>query len=322
MVKNDVPYIVEWIEFLRLQGVDRFIIYNDGSADRLPLLNQFYAQRDPDAHVYVVNGPNVTLWERLNNVIKDCFRDYGNSTEWMMIADSDEFIHAPYYGTIRNLIHHLPELEKKAQHPVSCFTAPCSTFSSSGRQHRFQYRLEQAADGAVSYVNDCGLQLMLNNVLRGPDPRRVPSEQALKDELTARIDTCKDQGDSTGCGQTPGKSIFRPDRVLIPDVHAPRQMKEGFNPGLHNFLTPGQGALDGAYILHCNHFYKRSYEDAYLKAAQWGRWQHLETFNKTDGPYWSAVRDDWAQRTWHHQLSLRMRRLATLGAGCPDGLAL
>jgi hypothetical protein len=45
MVKNDAPYIVEWIEFLRLQGVDRFILYDDGSADQLNLLNQLCSER-------------------------------------------------------------------------------------------------------------------------------------------------------------------------------------------------------------------------------------------------------------------------------------
>ncbi len=93
----------------------------------------------------------------------------------------------------------------------------------------------------------------------------------LRDKLMASIDACKVDGDSTGCGQTPGKSIFRPDRVLIPDVHAPRKLKEGFHQSMHNFLTPTQGALEGSRILLCNHFYKRSYDDAYLKAAQWGR---------------------------------------------------
>jgi hypothetical protein len=329
MVKNDTPYIVEWIEFMRLQGVDRFIIYDDGSADHVTLLDQFYAQKDPDAHVYVLKGPNVTLWERLNNVVKDCFRDYSNSTEWMMIADSDEFIHAPYYGTIKNLIQHIPELEKQAQHPISYLTAPCSTFSSSGRQHRFQYRLEQDAHGKVSYLNDCGLQLVIDSVHRGPDPRRNPAEQDLKDTLAARIEACGAAAAGAagaaagGCGQTPGKSIFRADRVLVPDVHAPRQAREGFHRTLHNLLTPRQGALDGASALLCNHFSQRSREDARLAAAQWpgGGWS-LEAFNRTDGPFWGAVEDDGVRRAWHHALSRRMRELATLGAGCPNGLAL
>ena len=91
---------------------------------------------------------------------------------------------------------------------------------------------------------------------------------------------------------------------------------------MHNWLNQRHGAPEGSYMLLCNHFDKRSYEDAYLKAAQWGRWQHLETFNKTDRPYWSAVEDDWVLRTWHHALSTRMRALATLGSGCPGGLAL
>lgn len=42
---NSLPYVFEWIEFHRLQGVDRFVIYDDESDDDTLLLDEFYAKR-------------------------------------------------------------------------------------------------------------------------------------------------------------------------------------------------------------------------------------------------------------------------------------
>ena len=314
MIKNDVPYIVEWIEFLRFQGVDRFMLYDDRSADNLKMLNQFYRERDPDAHVYVIDAPNVSKFERLNHVVADCFKKYGNDTEWMMIADTDEFIHSPYYGTIKNLTKKASEMERIRGHPIDALTAECSTFGTSGRINRFQYRLVLDKKGKVQYVNDCGLQLMIDKVLRGPDERRNSSEKPLRDKLMSTIEVCRRGGDSKGCDQTPGKSIFRPAAVEVPDVHSPNRMKPGHFFPQHNRanLFEGRGDLPETQVFACNHFYKRSYQDAYLKAFQWGMWQHMETFNHTNTAVYGTVKDDNVRRTWYEKMEKRMRELSIL----------
>ena len=330
MIKNDAPYVVEWIEFMRLQGVDRIVMYDDGSKDNLTLINELYRQKDPDAHVYVVKGPDnekVGIWQRLPFVINDCHTRYTNSTKWMMIADTDEFIYAPYYGTIRKLLEAVPALEKLQRHNLTSFGAPCTIFGSSGRKHRFQYKLVQdPTTGKVSYVNKCGLQLMINNVLRGPDIYRNTSEKELQENIASSIDVCKSVNAWGGCMHGQGKTIFRPERVLIPDVHTPQEYKPGWKPhGMSNNMdhnAPGHGAPRGSVLLRCNHFHRRSYEDAYLKSAQWGIWQHFEAFNKTDRAFFSAVRDDEARRPWILELSKRMRALASLEGPCSNGLEL
>ena len=316
MIKNDVPYIVEWIEFLRFQGVDRFFLYDDRSADNLTLLNQFYRERDPDAHVYVVEAPSVSKFERLNHVVADCFRRYANDTEWMMIADTDEFLYSPVYGTITNLTKMASKIEGIRGHPIDQLTAECSIFGTSGRINRFQYRLVLDEKGKVQYVNDCGLQLMIDKVLRGPDERRNSSDKPLQDKLMSTIEVCKRGGDSKGCDHTPGKSIFKPTAVEVPDVHAPRSMKPGHYFPQHNRanLFEGRGDLPPTQVFACNHFYKRSYQDAYLKAFQWGMWQHLENFNHTNTAVFGTVKDDYVRRTWYKKMEKRMRELSVLGS--------
>ena len=71
------------------QGMDRLMLYDDSFAD--------------NAHVYLINAPNVSKTKPLNHVVADYFQKYGNNTKWMTIADTDEFIHSQYYGTIKNL---------------------------------------------------------------------------------------------------------------------------------------------------------------------------------------------------------------------------
>lgn len=42
LVKNELPYVVEWIEFHRLQGFSRIVIYDDSSDDNIALLETVY----------------------------------------------------------------------------------------------------------------------------------------------------------------------------------------------------------------------------------------------------------------------------------------
>lgn len=42
IVKNEAPYIIEWIEFHKLVGVDKFYIYDNESSDNLKELLQPY----------------------------------------------------------------------------------------------------------------------------------------------------------------------------------------------------------------------------------------------------------------------------------------
>lgn len=35
IIKNEAPYIIEWIEYHRLVGVEKFYIYDNGSTDNI-----------------------------------------------------------------------------------------------------------------------------------------------------------------------------------------------------------------------------------------------------------------------------------------------
>jgi Glycosyl transferase family 2 len=44
IVRNELPYLIEWIEFHRLVGFHRLVVYDDNSTDGTHLLGQLYEQ--------------------------------------------------------------------------------------------------------------------------------------------------------------------------------------------------------------------------------------------------------------------------------------
>jgi Glycosyltransferase family 92 len=44
MVKNELPYVIEWIEFHYLMGFSKMVIYDDSSTDGTALLGRLYEQ--------------------------------------------------------------------------------------------------------------------------------------------------------------------------------------------------------------------------------------------------------------------------------------
>ena len=169
MTKNEVPYIVEWIEHNRMMGVDRIIIYDDNSSDNALLLNDFYKERAPGFSILAQPSLKKRPWRNLQETnLQHCLETYGNSTEWLLNADVDEYLYSPYYGTLGDMLRNLSAMEREQNKHFSYITSVNLNFGSSGQQHRFENSLTRAADGRVVYSNPCGLQLITDHVRRGP----------------------------------------------------------------------------------------------------------------------------------------------------------
>lgn len=85
-VKNEEPYLEEWLEFHRMQGVEHFYLYDNESTD--------------GTVEFLLKQPDVTL----NSVGFDmcqfatyyhcCYR-YRNQAEWIAFIDVDEYLFCP-----------------------------------------------------------------------------------------------------------------------------------------------------------------------------------------------------------------------------------
>ena len=119
MVRNEIPFAVEWIEHHRLQGVDRYLLYDDGSTDDTAWLGHFYDThghgelvRVLSANAYRHNGIDMVKrdvarhhkWTQLN-ALNHCNKRSSGRSSWVIAVDVDEFVYAPQpHQTIRSII--------------------------------------------------------------------------------------------------------------------------------------------------------------------------------------------------------------------------
>jgi vacuolar-type H+-ATPase subunit F/Vma7 len=86
IVKNEAPYIREWIEYHKLVGVEKFYIYNNESEDNIKEVLQPYID---SAEVEYIDFPGKAVQCK---AYSDAIRRFRNETKWMAIIDIDEFI--------------------------------------------------------------------------------------------------------------------------------------------------------------------------------------------------------------------------------------
>ncbi len=91
--QNEAPYLKEWIEYHRIQGVEHFYLYNNGSTDNyLEVLTPYIAQNVVELTDWPC-APSVQAWmsdqmKAYNHCIKQCKDD----VQWLAVIDIDEFI--------------------------------------------------------------------------------------------------------------------------------------------------------------------------------------------------------------------------------------
>ena len=92
LLKDELPLLVEWIEFHRMMGFSQLIIYDDGSTDGSQMISEFYQQQGRDYVTFVPNGCNGTRIERRIEAAGQCFKRFQHLADWMIHLDVDEFL--------------------------------------------------------------------------------------------------------------------------------------------------------------------------------------------------------------------------------------
>ena len=86
IMKNEAPYVKEWIDYHRLVGVKRFYIYDNESEDNLKEVLTPYIEQGIVVYKYYP-GKNKQMI-----AYAECCQDYQDKTEWLSLTDTDEFI--------------------------------------------------------------------------------------------------------------------------------------------------------------------------------------------------------------------------------------
>ena len=97
--QDEGPYLREWIEFHKLQGVEHFYLYNNNSTDDFLNVLDPYIQSDdvtlidwPFAYKYGQHRAWLAIQTR---AYTDCFSKYGKDNDWIAYIDIDEFLFCP-----------------------------------------------------------------------------------------------------------------------------------------------------------------------------------------------------------------------------------
>ncbi len=102
IMKNEGPYLKEWLDFHILVGVERFYLYDNGSKDNTKKILAPYIRRGIVKYKYFP-GKN-----KQNPAYVDAINRFSEETRWMAMIDLDEFIVPVENKTITEFLHTLP----------------------------------------------------------------------------------------------------------------------------------------------------------------------------------------------------------------------
>ena len=108
MVRNEARYIREWIEFHRLMGFQKFLIYENGSTDGTVAILENYRQEDiveiiPWPHFLEGFGTQAMAYAH-------ALAHIGPRTHWIAFFDVDEYMFSPQGNTISDVLKEYDDL--------------------------------------------------------------------------------------------------------------------------------------------------------------------------------------------------------------------
>lgn len=89
IAKNECPYLLEWIAYHRVVGVEHFFVYDDDSDDGTTAILAALHQGRIVTHIRWPSQPDRS---RQLTAYADGFARFGERTEWMAVIDLDEFL--------------------------------------------------------------------------------------------------------------------------------------------------------------------------------------------------------------------------------------
>lgn len=97
--QNEEPYLKEWIEFHKLQGVEHFYLYNNNSTDEyMKVLNPYITSKEVTlVHwLFSFKKGKIHNWGAIQRGAYDhCLKKYGSECNWIAFIDIDEFLFCP-----------------------------------------------------------------------------------------------------------------------------------------------------------------------------------------------------------------------------------
>jgi hypothetical protein len=99
IVKNETPYIAEWIEYHRLAGVQKFFIYDNESTDNLKGFLEHYIDKGIIEYTFFPGKRRQVF------AYNDALQRYKYASFWIAFIDIDEFLVPVQAETIAGFLH-------------------------------------------------------------------------------------------------------------------------------------------------------------------------------------------------------------------------
>lgn len=127
--RDEAPYLKEWIEFYRLQGVEHFYLFNHLSQDHYKEILAPYIKEGVVELMDVVTEPaTLKEWNKLQTSLYDkTAKASASDAEWLIIADTDEFFYPLQEGTLKEALQHYDD--------IPCLSVSWQLFGSGNLLH-------------------------------------------------------------------------------------------------------------------------------------------------------------------------------------------
>lgn len=112
IIKNEGPYLKEWIEYHKLIGVEHFYVYDNESTDTTKEILKPYIDSGMVTYIYYPGR------DKQDAAYLDACRKYGDETKWMVVIDLDEFIVLHKTRNLREFMAEFSEVSQVSLHWV------------------------------------------------------------------------------------------------------------------------------------------------------------------------------------------------------------
>lgn len=131
MVRNESPYLAEWLEFHRMVGVEHVYLYDNRSTDALEATVAPFVDDGFVTLIDASDDANLPSGGELQRIVyADAIGTHGGNWRWMAIIDADEFLFPAEGSSMSAALRQYDDL--------SALVVPWTNFGHSGHLKRPQ----------------------------------------------------------------------------------------------------------------------------------------------------------------------------------------
>lgn len=98
ILKNEAPYLIEWLEFHKIVGVERFYLYDNNSTDNpLDVVRPYIRSGEVVWKEWKLKPGQLQAYEH-------CIKSYTNESEWIAFIDLDEFLFSTEKDDLKDVL--------------------------------------------------------------------------------------------------------------------------------------------------------------------------------------------------------------------------